>query len=43
MKDIFMLKPDNSCVTKTGHFYLLLTGLEISGSSSRRKLELVIN
>lgn len=25
MEDIFMVKADNSCVTKTGHFYLLLT------------------
>jgi len=22
-----MVKPDNSCATKTGHFYLLLTGI----------------
>ena len=27
MDDILMVKPDNSCATKTGHFYLLLTGL----------------
>jgi len=27
MEDIFMVKVDNSCVTKTGHFYLLLTRL----------------
>jgi len=25
MEDIFMVKPDKSCATKTGHFYLLLT------------------
>jgi len=25
MDDIFMVKADNSCATKTGHFYLLLT------------------
>ncbi len=25
MDDILMVKPDNSCATKTGHFYLLLT------------------
>jgi len=27
MDDILMVKPDNSCATKTGHFYLLLTVL----------------
>ena len=27
MDDILMVKPDNSCATKTGHFYLLLTEL----------------
>jgi hypothetical protein len=27
MKDVFMVKAVNSCATKTGHFYLLLTGL----------------
>jgi len=26
MEDVFMVKADNSCATKTGHFYLLLTG-----------------
>ncbi len=25
MEDIFMVKADNSCATKTGHFYLSLT------------------
>ena len=25
MDDILMVKPDNSCATKSGHFYLLLT------------------
>ena len=25
MEDILMVKPDNSCATKSGHFYLLLT------------------
>ena len=25
MDDILMVKADNSCATKTGHFYLLLT------------------
>lgn len=29
MDDILMVKPDNSCATKTGHFYLLLTALNI--------------
>ncbi len=28
MDDIFMVKADNSCATKTGHFYLLLTALD---------------
>jgi hypothetical protein len=23
-----MVKPDNSCATKSGHFYLLLTGVK---------------
>jgi hypothetical protein len=25
MEDVSMVKPDNSCATKSGHFYLLLT------------------
>ena len=25
MEDVFMVKSDNSCATKIGHFYLLLT------------------
>ena len=25
MEDVFMVKADNSCATKSGHFYLLLT------------------
>jgi hypothetical protein len=28
MEDILMVKPDNSCATKSGHFYLLLTGVK---------------
>jgi hypothetical protein len=33
MEDILMVKPDNSCATKSGHFYLLLTALLSYGKS----------
>jgi hypothetical protein len=38
MEDILMVKADNSCATKTGHFYLLLTAKD---QLLKRHLELI--
>jgi hypothetical protein len=33
MKTIIMVKADNSCATKTGHFYLSLTSFRVPGEN----------